>query len=63
MNEIKKPQKPMLYYYGLVMLIIMLFNLFAIPAISDTSIVRTRRSDNLLIFILQSFLSVHPSTK
>ena len=38
MNEIKKPQKPMLYYYGLVILIIMLFNLFAIPAISDRRI-------------------------
>ena len=31
MNEVKKPQKPLLYYYGIVLLIILLFNSIAMP--------------------------------
>ena len=31
MNEIKPPKKPLIYYYGIVMLVLMLFNLFAMP--------------------------------
>ena len=31
MNEVKKPQKPLLYYYGIVLLIVLLFNSIAMP--------------------------------
>ncbi len=31
MNEVKRPQKPLLYYYGIVMLILMLINLIVMP--------------------------------
>ena len=34
MDEIKKPKKPMIYYYAIVMLIVMLLNLFAVPALN-----------------------------
>ncbi|MBR2793896.1 MAG: ATP-dependent zinc metalloprotease FtsH [Solobacterium sp.] len=30
----KKPKKPMIYYYAIVMLIVMLLNLFAVPALN-----------------------------
>ncbi len=33
MNEVKTPKKPLIYYYGIVMLILMLFNFFAMPYI------------------------------
>ena len=36
MNEVKSPKKPLLYYYLLVMLVLLLFNLLAMPWISDT---------------------------
>ena len=31
MNEVKKPRKPLLYYYGIVLLIVLLFNSIAMP--------------------------------
>ena len=31
MNEVKRPKKPLIYYYGVVMVIMMLFNFFAVP--------------------------------
>ena len=31
MNEVKKPRKPLMFYYGVAMVIILLFNLFAMP--------------------------------
>ena len=31
MNEVKTPKKPLIYYYGIVMLALMLFNFLAIP--------------------------------
>lgn len=31
MNEVKAPKKPLIYYYGIVMLVLMLFNFLAIP--------------------------------
>ena len=34
MNEVKKPRKPLMFYYGIVMLIIFLFNFFAVPWIA-----------------------------
>ena len=32
MNEVKTPKKPMVYYYTLVLLALLLFNFFAMPA-------------------------------
>ena len=31
MNEVKTPKKPLLYYYGIVTLVLMLLNFFALP--------------------------------
>ena len=31
MNEVKTPKKPLIYYYGIVMLVLMLFNFLAMP--------------------------------
>ena len=36
MNEVKSPKKPLLYYYLLMLLVLLLFNLLAMPWISDT---------------------------
>ncbi|HEY8362243.1 MAG TPA: ATP-dependent zinc metalloprotease FtsH [Tissierellaceae bacterium] len=38
MNEVKPPKKPLIYYYGIVLLILMLFNLFALPWITRRAI-------------------------
>lgn len=38
MNEVKSPKKPLLYYYFVVMLLVMLFNLIAMPWISEHQI-------------------------
>ena len=31
MNEVKQPKKPLIYYYGVVMIVMMLFNFLAVP--------------------------------
>lgn len=31
MNEVKSPKKPLLYYYFVAMLLVMLFNFIAMP--------------------------------
>ena len=38
MNEVKSPKKPLLYYYCVVMLLVMLFNFIAMPWISEHQI-------------------------
>ncbi len=38
MNEVKKPQKPLIYYYAVVILLLMLFNLFIMPSITQRAI-------------------------
>ena len=38
MTEVKSPKKPLLYYYLLVMLVLLLFNLLAMPWISEHQI-------------------------
>ena len=38
MNEIKSPKKPLLYYYFVAMLLVMLFNFIAMPWISEHQI-------------------------
>ena len=41
MNEVKKPKKPLLYYWGIVMLVMMLFNFLAMPKMLERQIVET----------------------
>ncbi len=38
MNEVKKPKKPLIYYYGIVLLVLLLFNLFAMPAFTGRQV-------------------------
>ena len=38
MNEVKFPKKPLLYYYLVAMMIVVLFNLIAMPWISEHQI-------------------------
>lgn len=35
MNEVKRPKKPLIYYYGIILLVILLFNLLALPWINQ----------------------------
>lgn len=38
MNEVKSPKKPLLYYYFVAMLLVMLFNFIAMPWIAEHQI-------------------------
>ena len=38
MNEVKKPKKPLIYYYCVVLVVLMLFNFLAMPAIVERQI-------------------------
>ena len=38
MNEVKQPRKPLLYYYGIVMLIVFLFNALAVPMLAKLQV-------------------------
>lgn len=38
MNEVKRPKKPLLYYYGLVMLIMFLFNFLLMPRLAERQV-------------------------
>ena len=38
MNEVKNPKKPLIYYYGIVILALMLFNFLAIPWLAQRQI-------------------------
>ena len=38
MNEVKKPKKPLIFYYGIALLVILLFNLIAMPNIMKRKI-------------------------
>ena len=38
MNEVKSPKKPLIYYYGVVMLVVSLFNLIVMPKIAQAQI-------------------------
>ena len=38
MNEVKKPKKPLLYYYGIALLVLLLMNFLIIPAIQKVQI-------------------------
>ncbi len=39
MNEVKRPKKPLLYYYGIILLVLMLFNLLALPRFAEGQLV------------------------
>ncbi len=38
MNEVKSPKKPLIYYYGIVLIVLLLFNLIAIPWLAERQI-------------------------
>ena len=38
MNEVKRPKKPLIFYYGIVMLIVFLFNFLAMPWIASQQV-------------------------
>ena len=38
MKEVKSPKKPLIYYYGIVLLILMLFNLQALPTLTERQV-------------------------
>ena len=38
MNEVKKPKKSLIFYYGIVLRVILLFNLIAVPWLADRQI-------------------------
>ncbi len=39
MNEVKRPKKPLLYYYGIILLVLMLFNLLALPRFAEGQVI------------------------
>ena len=39
MKEVKSPKKPLIYYYGIVLLIILLFNLIITPMLARAQVV------------------------
>ncbi|MGD9569928.1 MAG: ATP-dependent metallopeptidase FtsH/Yme1/Tma family protein [Sedimentibacter sp.] len=38
MNEVKTPKKPLIYYYGIVLMLLMLFNFLALPLLAQRQI-------------------------
>ena len=38
MNEVKKPRRPLLFYYTIVLVIMLLFNLIAMPKLMSRQI-------------------------
>ena len=38
MKEVKSPKKPLLYYYGIVLLIIIVFNVLVTPMLTKTMV-------------------------
>lgn len=41
MNEVKKPKKPLIYYYGIVLLVVILFNVLIMPKLMQRQIKET----------------------
>ena len=39
MKEVKSPKKPLIYYYGIVLLIIFLFNILIMPMLAQGQVV------------------------
>ena len=38
MKEVKSPKKPLMYYYGIVILVLFLFNLFVSPVLMERQV-------------------------
>ena len=38
MNEVKKPRRSMLYYYGVIILVMVLFNFVLLPIVAQRQI-------------------------
>ena len=38
MKEVKSPRKPLIYYYGIVLLVLLLFNLLVTPLLSQRQV-------------------------
>ena len=38
MKEIKKPKKPLIYYYSIVLIVLLLFNVLAMPWLMERQI-------------------------
>ena len=38
MQEVRKPKKPLIFYYGVVMLILLLFNFLAMPWLAQRQV-------------------------
>ena len=38
MNEVKTPKKPLIYYYGIVLLVLMLFNMLIMPWLTQRQV-------------------------
>ena len=38
MKEVKSPKKPLIYYYGIALLVLVLFNFLALPLIAKQQI-------------------------
>ena len=41
MNEVKKPHKPLIFYYGIVLLVLLLFNFLAMPWLAQRQVQQT----------------------
>ena len=41
MNEVKQPKKPLLYYWSIVMLVLIIFNFLAMPKLFEQQVVET----------------------
>ena len=38
MNEVRRPRKPLLMFYGVMLLLLLLFNWFVLPSVSQSQI-------------------------
>ena len=38
MNEVKRPRKPLIYYYTIVLLVLLLFNFLAMPWLTQRQV-------------------------
>lgn len=47
MNEVKKPKRPLIFYYSIVLLVIMLINIFVMPEIAQHQIKEVNYNDFL----------------
>ena len=51
MKEIKKPKKPLIFYYGIVMAALLLVNLFIMPWLARTGIAGLCRGVEKVVYI------------